>query len=339
VEGALTAMRDVTVAIPVLNGGPLLDEVLGAVARQRYDGGVELLVCDSGSTDGSVQVARAHGAEVMQIARGSFSHGRTRDALMERAAGDVVAFLTQDATPADERWLARLTSGFALADDVALAYGPYRPRPDASVSVAREIVEHFGAMAPDGAAVLDRATADGAWRGVSARATFFTDANGAVARWAWERVRFPDVPYAEDRLLALRMLEADFAKAYVPDAAVVHSHNYASWDLFRRYFDEFRGLRETFGHIEPVYPRRTLGVLRRQVAADRAWCRAAGGDRRQVDLATLRSARHFAIRALGAQIGSRADRLPPAVRRAVSLERRATFEPVTAVTSDSDSPA
>src|SRR3954453_244441 len=113
-------MPEITVALPVLNAGPLLDEVLGAVRGQHWDGRVQLLVCDSGSTDGSVEVARRHGAEVFDIAPGPLAHGRTRNPLMQRAAGEIVAFLTQDATPADERWLARLASGFELGADVGL---------------------------------------------------------------------------------------------------------------------------------------------------------------------------------------------------------------------------
>lgn len=322
------SVEAVTVALPVLNGGPLLGEVLDAVRRQRVDMPVDLLVCDSGSTDGSVEAARAAGARVIEIPKAEFSHGGTRNLLMREATGSHVAFLTQDATPVDELWLRHLLEGFELADDVALAYGPYVPRSGASPSVARELEEFFASMAPDEHPVLDRATPDGAWRNVSARATFFTDANGAVARHAWERVPFPVVPYAEDRLLARRMLEAGFGKVYVPQAGVVHSHDYRSWDLFRRYFDEFRGLRETFGHVEPLHPRRTLGRLRLQVMSDRAWCRAAGAERREVDLATLRSVRHFAIRAVASQLGSRADHLPAALRRACSLEGRASFRPV-----------
>lgn len=316
-----------TVAIPVLNGGALLDEVLAAVRAQRWDGELQLLVCDSGSTDGSLAVGRRYGAEIIEIAPGTFSHGSTRDLMMRTSAGEVVVFLTQDATPADNHWLVSMLGGFDLADDVALVHGPYRPRPDASPSVGRELEQFFAAMGPAGEPVVDRATPADDWRNVSARSTFFTDANGAVARWAWDRVAFPDVAYAEDRLLALQMLEAGYAKAYVPAAAVVHSHDYRPWDLFRRYFDEFRGLRETFDHVEPLDPRRTLGILRREVLADRAWCRAAGATGREVDLATLRSARHFALRAVGSQLGSRADRLPSAVRRVCSLERRASFEP------------
>ena len=70
---------------------------------------------------------------------------------MRRAQGEYVAFLTQDAVPADQRWLSRLLEGFALAPDVGLVYGPYRPRDDATPMVARELTEWFGSFAPDGA--------------------------------------------------------------------------------------------------------------------------------------------------------------------------------------------
>jgi len=310
-----------TVAIPVLNGVALLAEVLDAVVAQQVGGEVEILVCDSGSTDGSLQVARARGARVIEIERSAFSHGGTRNLLMREARAPVVAFLTQDATPADNGWLAALLAGFELPGDVALVHGPYLPRPEHPVPVRRELEVFFGSLGTE--AVVDRAVDDTGWHDVSSRATFFTDANGAVARRAWERVPFPDVAYAEDRLLARRMLDAGFAKAYVPRAAVLHSHAYAPLPLLRRYFDEFRGLRETFGHVEPADPRRALGRIRREVAADRRWAAEHGSPNM-----TLSSLRHHSTRALGAYLGSRADRLPAPARRALSLERRGSFEPV-----------
>ena len=52
---------------------------------------------------------------------------------MERSRGSHVAFLTQDAVPADDATgCSGCCDGFALADDVGLVFGPYRPRPDAS---------------------------------------------------------------------------------------------------------------------------------------------------------------------------------------------------------------
>ena len=58
-------MPAVSVVIPVKNGMPLLERVLEAV---RAQGDLELIVIDSGSTDGSQDAARAAGAELIEIA-------------------------------------------------------------------------------------------------------------------------------------------------------------------------------------------------------------------------------------------------------------------------------
>ena len=48
------------------------------------------------------------------------------------------------------------------------------------------------------------------------------------------------------------MMRAGYAKAYVPGAAVLHSHAYSSLEQLRRSFDEWRGLREVYGWREPA---------------------------------------------------------------------------------------
>jgi rhamnosyltransferase len=310
----------VTVAIPVLNGGALLDEVLTAVRAQQVDRPIELLVADSGSTDGSRGLARDHGAGLIEVAPHRFSHGSTRNLLAEHATGTHIAFLTQDAVPAGERWLASLLEGFAAEEDVGLVFGPYTARPEASLMVRRELDQWFGSLPtqPERGAGVDT---DG-------RRSFFTDANGCVARTAWERVPFRPVSYAEDRLLARDMLAAGYAKVYRPDAAVIHSHHYRALEQFRRSFDEWRGLREVeaIPGAAPLLDA-ALGV-QRAVRDDIALARAEGqGTGRQVLTAAL-SSRHHSLRAAGEALGSRADRLPPALSRSCSLEGRAGFHPV-----------
>src|SRR4051794_25885978 len=103
----------VTVAIPVLNGGRILEETLAGVRSQELDRPLELLVADSGSTDGSREAAVRQGAELIDVPPGEFGHGRTRNLLMQRASGGHVAFLTQDATPAGRGWLKALLGAFA----------------------------------------------------------------------------------------------------------------------------------------------------------------------------------------------------------------------------------
>jgi rhamnosyltransferase len=185
----------------------------------------------------------------------------------------------------------------------------------------RELRGWFDLLSPDGAPRIDR---NPTARGPGPEA-FFTDANGAVARWAWERVPFRAVPYAEDQALAVDMQRAGFAKVFVPDAAVVHSHEYGPLDQLRRTFDEFRALREVHGWSAPLVP---VNQLRGQLGGDWRELRAKGMPPRQLARESLRSLRHWTVRAAGAAAGSRAQRLPPGLRRALSLERRASFEPL-----------
>lgn len=323
-------MPDVSVAIPVFDGGDLLAELLRALTSQTV--AHELVICDSGSTDGSQQLARSYGASVLAIAHEQFSHGATRNLLMQNTSGTHVALLTQDAVPADERWLERLLEGFALASDVSIVYGPYRPRPQASRAVRIELESWFESLSPDGGAQVDRLDEREreslAPSELLGRRGFFTDANACLARAAWERVPFREVPYAEDRVLALDMLRAGYAKAFVPQAAVVHSHAYTTTEQLRRSFDEWRGLREVYGWREPASARHVLGRVRG----------ALGQARRALDSEELsRPARSaalvsVAVRQLaslsGALLGSRAERLPAGLRRRLSLERRADFAPL-----------
>jgi GT2 family glycosyltransferase len=271
----------------------------------------ELIVADTSSTDGSAELARSFGATVVPVER--FSHGRTRNLLMERSRGAHVAFLTQDALPADERWLERLLLGFDLADDVALVYGPSRAVPGAPIPVTRELDAWFASLAPGGEPRIDR-TRDPQGPGAE---TFFTSANAAVSRAAWSEVPFPDVSYAEDQALARDMLRAGYAKAFIPDAAVIHSHDYAALAQFRRAFDEWRALHEVHGWVQPLAPVDTLLKLQSEVRKD-----LRGLPPRTALREAPRSLRHWTVRAAGAVVGSRADKLPPRMRAWCSLERR-----------------
>jgi glycosyltransferase involved in cell wall biosynthesis len=326
---AISSGAEVSVAIPVRDGGELFARVLTALGGQSVEH--ELLVCDSGSRDGSLELAREHGARVLEIAPGDFTHGGVRNRLMDAATGTHVALLTQDAEPADTRWLERLLEGFGLAADVGIVYGPYRPRPHASVPVRIELERWFASLSPDGGPQLERL--EPSERSLPAveligRRGFFTDANACLARTAWQRVPFRDVPYAEDRVLAIDMLRAGYAKAFVPDASVLHSHDYTSAEQLRRCFDEWRGLREVYGWRESGSPGHIVRQLRGAAGHARRELIRQGvpRGRRRAMLVTV--ARHHFVCIAGALLGSRADRIPDGLRRRLSLEGRAGFSPL-----------
>ncbi len=296
------ARRTVSVVIPVRDGERFLAELLGAVLAQ---GPTEVLVIDSGSSDGSVAIASSFDAvRVLEIEPGSFGHGRTRNLGASSTVGEVICFLTQDATPVPG-WLDGLLGGFELAGDVGAVYGPHLARPDTSPMIARELSQFFaGHAAGDGGPVVQR---DG-------DEAFLSNVNAAYRRDCWEAIGFADVPYSEDQAFARAMLAAGWAKAYVPAAGVLHAHDYPPVQFMRRYYDEYRGLRSTIGHVEPFGVRSTVRDVRSLVAADRAW--ASGGDTRLLARSTV----HHTGRKVFSALGSRAHKMPPAVQRRLSLE-------------------
>ncbi|HEX3391763.1 MAG TPA: glycosyltransferase, partial [Solirubrobacteraceae bacterium] len=269
----------------------------------------------SGSRDRSCEIARAAGAELLQIEPREFAHGRTRNLGAERTSGDLICFLTQDATPCPG-WLAAHVEAFGLDERVGASYGPHLPRPDTSPMIARELSEFFADIQADGSAplqpVLQRA----------GDSTFLSNVNACYARACWEQIRFRDLAYSEDQAFGADLLAAGFAKVYHPGAAVLHAHDYGALEFMRRYFDEYRGLRETQGHVEPFHPIATTRQVGREVAADRRWMAEQGVSGLDRARWTARAVSHHGGRRVFSALGSRSERVPAALRRTLSLEGR-----------------
>ena len=122
----------ISVVIPVKDGGADLERCLTAIAAQEATEAVEVLVIDSGSSDGSAELARRMGARVEEIPAAEFGHGRTRNLGAELARGDVLVFTSQDAYAADTAWLESLVAPLRERPRVAGVYGRQLPHADAT---------------------------------------------------------------------------------------------------------------------------------------------------------------------------------------------------------------
>ncbi len=326
-------MSRVSAVIPVKDGERYLEELLEALAREGVE---EVLVIDSGSRDRSLEIARAAGVEVLAIDPAEFGHGRTRNLGAERTSGELICFLTQDATPVPG-WLAAYREAFALDAQVGAAYGPHLARADTSPMIARELSEFFagftgGAAADRGGGAVDAARdpsatshEGGPGAPVIQRAgdpTFLSNVNACYARACWEEIRFREVPYSEDQAFGSDLLAAGGTKVYHPGAAVLHAHDYGAVEFMRRYFDEYRGLRESTGHVEPFAVTPAARQIASAVAGDRRWMAARNMGAAERARWTARSAAHHGGRRVFSALGSRAERVPAPLRRRLSLEGR-----------------
>src|SRR5437867_451715 len=127
----------VSIIMRSYNEGWALRDTLPALQAQQYSNW-ELIVIDSGSTDGSVElIRRAAPRHFIQIRPGEYHPPRVLNRGMELAAADYTIFLNSDATPQGNHWLRPLVRAL-LDPQVAAVFGRQVPRPDCRAVYAHD---------------------------------------------------------------------------------------------------------------------------------------------------------------------------------------------------------
>ena len=263
-----------------------------------------MLVIDSGSTDGTPALARAHGARVHEIGASEFHHGRTRNLGVQLARGEIVVWTTHDAYPETTDWLARLTAPLRESEpDVAGVYGRQIAQLDASPP-ERYFLDFLYGTTPR----LQRASSVGE---LTMETTLFSNANSAMPRQLLLDEPFAgDILIAEDQDWSRRMLLAGRAIRYVPEAAVRHSHPYTIFTAFRRFFESGVAGSRTF----MAGGRSAQGALRRKgldyARGELRWL-VQTGNARWIPYTCV----YEGLKFTGIQLGMRHERLPLWLKR------------------------
>ncbi len=254
----------VSIVIPTWNGIATLPRVLEAIAGQVFDGTVETVVVDSGSTDGTIELVERKASRVLRIDRQSFNHGLTRNLAIEAARGEHVVLLSQDAEPANDRWLSQLVAPLRERAAVAGSFARQLPRPE-SGAIVRHYHHAWQGSSPDArvARIDDEREFDRLPPLEQMQLCTFDNVCSCIRRSVWETHRFRETPIAEDLEWAREVLMAGFEIAYVPDAAVVHSHDRSAAYEYRRTALLHQRLHALFG----VQTIPSVGALGRAVAS------------------------------------------------------------------------
>lgn len=254
-----------TVAILSFNGETYLRQILEAIKTQVWTRPVEVLVIDSGSTDGTLAIVADHPeVRLHQIPNSEFGHGKTRNLAAQLATGEFVVYLTHDAVPADEHWLAELLAPLERYPGVEAVVGRQVARRGCIPILKYEIARVFATQGPEfGTTISYRTDAFDRLPHYWLPAAFYSDVNSAARRrFLLDTVRYRDVDYAEDQLFGRDVLAAGYSKAYASRGTVEHSNDLTYREYKMRIFDEIVGLRAS-GNVVPPPP----SALRRFVRA------------------------------------------------------------------------
>ena len=219
---------DVSVIILTKNAGEGFATLLQRLFSQKFDGNYEIIVIDSGSTDGTPEIAQGFPVKFVRIKPEEFHHGRTRNLGAEQASGRILVYITQDALPLHDNWLHKLTDDLKNPQ-VAMIVGRQIPwqttKPPEKFFYSHYFPEHRIEVVRD---------ASDYYRDNM----FISNVNSAIKRDVWQQFKFSeDIVRAEDKEFAKRILLAGWKIVYRPDAVVYHAHNFSLRSIFRRSVD------------------------------------------------------------------------------------------------------
>lgn len=215
-----------SILVRARNDAAIIGRTLDGIFSQKVPFKFEVIVCDDGSTDATREIASRYPVTFFERPEGPYKPGRTLNALVGAAKGEIVVFNNSDAVPLDTSWLDEITKPL-LADQGTprFVFANQLPRADATALVRKDSERAFG----DG-------SVHAKWR------FFFSLASSATWKRLLVETPFDEmIQFSEDvewtwRNSRRRVNPVEIV--YASTAHVEHSHNYTIKELARRFRGE-----------------------------------------------------------------------------------------------------
>ncbi len=239
----------ISVVIPTKNAGSTIDQLFRRLKSQEGVKDMEIIVVDSGSTDGTLTAAERWATKVVQIAPEQFTHSFARNTGAEYATGDYLLFMVQDALPLTNLWLWEMTTGLETNSLAAVSCAEY-PRAESDLFYQFLIHNHRGSDEINHDRVLAWDESCSTYTGIRSNAQL-SDVATLIRRDVFETYRFQR-NYAEDLDLGFRLVRDGHKLGYLQSTKVLHSHNRPAFYFLKRGYVDARFLVELFSSF--LYP-------------------------------------------------------------------------------------
>lgn len=192
---------------------------------------VQIILVDSGSTDGTVAVAQEYPVEVVNILPENFTFGRSLNMGISQARSDLIVFASAHVYPVYTDWLEQLLAPFN-DEVVALTYGKQRESINSHFS-EKQIFLHWYADQSD----------------LNQSHSFCNNANAAIRRSLWLKHPYDEtLPGLEDLEWGKWAQDQGYRIAYSAEAEIVHVHSESQKGIFNRYRREGMAFKRIYPH-------------------------------------------------------------------------------------------
>ena len=237
----------ISLIIPTYNAASYLPTLLESLKQQSID--FECIIIDSSSWDETVTLLTPYADTIIRINKDEFDHGGTRTKAAKIASGEILIYLTQDATPVNIHSFKTLIQAFDNPH-VAAAYGRQLPYPKTNLFGTHLRLFNYPKLS------YVRTLKDKSIYGI--KTTFLSDSFAAYRKSSMQEVFYfkENLIVGEDSYIGAKLLLKGYSLAYVSEAMVYHSHTYTPFQECQRYFDigvfhqQESWLLETFGKPE-----------------------------------------------------------------------------------------
>jgi rhamnosyltransferase len=219
-----------SVVIRAYNEQKHLGRLLDGLGQQTIRE-LEIILVDSGSTDGTLEVAARYPVQVEHISAQEFTFGRSLNRGIAAASAEWIVIASAHVYPVYPDWLERLLE--PLADPrVALVYGKQRGDHHSQFSEQQIFTRWYPDQAPSRQAH-----------------PFCNNANAAIRRSLWQERPYDEtLSGLEDLDWANWAISQGYQLAYVPEAEIIHVHHETPQAVYNRYRREAMAYKHIFPH-------------------------------------------------------------------------------------------